>query len=238
MNIRTLIKKTNSYLRILRGLPWSIWFNFHYLPFNQAKHIPILLYKPRLLETKGEVIIDSSSKVRFGMVRLGFPTVSIYPNSGVMYENHGGSITFKGRCRMGNNTSISLGSKGVVEIGDNFLSTTSLKLVSYDRIHIGDRVRFGWDQLVMDTDFHKLTKVNGGYSRGHAPIWIGDNNWLGNGCKVMKRTRTPDYCIFSAGTILAGPVDVPPYSIVGTKNEVVVKASGLWRNVDDDVIEY
>lgn len=172
------------------------------------------------------------------MIRLGFYSVSIYPNSGIMYENHGGTITFHGRCSIGNNAFISIGSKAKVDIGDSVMNTSSLKFVSYDRVQIGNRVRFGWNCLLMDTDFHKLTKTKGGYSKGHAPIVIGSNNWFGNGCRIMKRTSTPDYCIVQGGTTLSGPVEAPPYSVVGTDAKLVVKATGLWRNVDDDVIEY
>lgn len=172
------------------------------------------------------------------MIRLGFNHVSIYPNSGVMWENHGGTVTFHGRCSIGNNSAISVGEKARLEIGDNVLNTSSLKLVAYDSVTIGERVRFGWDCLLMDTDFHKLTKVLGGYSKGHAPVVIGSNNWFGNGCRIMKRTSTPDYCVVQGGTTLSGPVDAPPYSVVGTDAKIVVKATGVWRNVDDDKIEY
>ncbi len=236
MSIKDLLHTAWAHRRDLRSLPYSIYFNLHYLPFRTAIRLPILLYKPRLLSLKGQVKIEG--RLKYGLVRLGFPTVSIYPNTGITFENHGGTVVFKGSCIIGNASALSVGQKGRVEIGDNFVSTTSLRLVAYDSITIGNRVRMGWDTLVMDTDFHKLTKLSGGYSRGHAPIKIGSNNWFGNGCRIMKRTQTPDYCITGAGTTLSGPVDVPPYSIVGFKQELVVKASGIWRNVDDDVIEY
>lgn len=172
------------------------------------------------------------------MIKLGFFNVSIYPNSGIMWENHGGEVTFHGRCTIGNNAAISIGAKAKVEIGNNVRNTSSLKIVSYDSVTIGERVRFGWDCLLMDTDFHKLTKVKGGYSKGHAPVVIGSNNWFGNGCRIMKRTTTPDYCVIQGGTTLSGPVDAPPYSVVGSDAKLVVKATGVWRNVDDDKIEY
>jgi len=111
-------------------------------------------------------------------------------------------------------------------------------LTSYDCITFGDKVRLGWDILVMDTDFHKLTKLIGGYNKGYAPIHIGSNNWFGNGCKIMKRTSTPDFCVVSAGTVLSGPLSIPSYSVIGNSNEIVVKTSGVWRNIDDDVIDY
>lgn len=90
----------------------------------------------------------------------------------------------------------------------------------------------------MDTDFHKLSKLSGGYSRGHAPIYIGANNWFGNGCRIMKLTKTPAFCIVSAGTTLSDPVNVPEYSVIGNNNGIQIKATGVWRNIDDDKIEY
>lgn len=181
---------------------------------------------------------SGGGKMKFGMIRLGFPTVSLYPNPGIVYENHGGTITFNGECSIGNNSAISIGAKANVEFGDRFTATTTLRLTSYYKITIANCVTFGWDTLIMDTDFHKLTKVSGGYSKGYASISIGSNNWFGNGCRIMKRTTTPDYCVISAGTILSGPVSVPSYSVVGNDSHIVVKATGVWRNVDDDVIEY
>ena len=223
--------------RDFRNIIQSIYFNFHYLPFKTAIRLPILLYKPKLLELQGNVKIGGG-KVKYGMIRLGFPTVSLYPNTGITIENHGGTITFNGKFSIGNNSYISIGSKGVVEFGSNFSATTTFRLTSYDRIVFGERISFGWDILIMDTDFHKLTKQAGGYSRGHAPVVIGSNNWFGNGCRIMKRTQTPDYCVFSAGTVLSDKVDVPEYSVIGNEQKVVVKATGVWRNIDDDTITY
>lgn len=132
--------------RDLRSLPYSIYFNFHYLPFRQAVKLPILLYKPKLLKLKGIVKIGGG-KISTGMIRLGFPTVSLFPNSGITFENQGGSILFHGKCSIGNNSAISIGRKGFVEFGNDFKSTTSLRLTSYDKITFGDRVRLGWIPL-------------------------------------------------------------------------------------------
>ena len=44
-------------LKIIRYLPWTIYFNFHYLPLKQARLLPILLYKPKLLSMRGKVKI-------------------------------------------------------------------------------------------------------------------------------------------------------------------------------------
>ena len=236
MKIRNVFIKAWAHRRDLRNLISSIYFNFHYLPFKDAVKLPILLYKPKLLSMKGKVKIEGS--VRYGMIRMGFPTVSLYPNSGITYENLGGTIVFKGMCLIGNNSAMSIGPKGNVCFGQDFVSTTTLRLTSYDSIKFGDRCLLGWDCILLDTDFHKLTKLSGGYSNGHFPISIGADNWFGNGCRIMKRTVTPNHCVISAGTTLAGIVDVPEYSVISGVQEIKAKAYGVWWNIQDDSIEY
>lgn len=236
MQVFKLFKRLYYSRAYLRSLPQTIYFNFHYLPLCQAVKLPILLYKPHLKKLKGTVKIFG--KAKFGVVRLGFPQVSLYQNSGITIENQGGTILFRGRCGIGNNSFLSIGPKGCVEFGDRFNASTTLRLVSYDKITFHERVRLGWDILIMDTDFHKLTKLDGGYSHGHAPIEIGADNWIGSGCRIMKRTKTPDHCVVAAGTFLSSPISVAEYSVVGNVNKPVVKATGMWRNIDDDRIEY
>lgn len=74
-------------LKIIVWLPWSICFNLRQLPLRQAIKLPVLLYKPELTSLDGEIEIQGP--VRTGMIRLGFPVVSIYPSGGFRYENRG-----------------------------------------------------------------------------------------------------------------------------------------------------
>ena len=231
-----LINKVWKNRRSFRYILHSIYFNFHYLPFRQARHLPILLYKPKLLSLKGSVKIEG--EVKFGMIRLGISYIPFFPDSGIMFQNLGGTIVFRGKCNIGSNSKISIGEKGVCEFGSRILASTSLKLVCNHSIKIGSYTRIGWDCIIMDTDFHKLTKLSGGYSKGFGSIDLGENNWFGTGCLIMKRAKTPNYCIVSARTILDKALDVPEYSIVGQTRDIEVKATGLWRNIDDDVISY
>ncbi len=222
---------------MLRSIFSTIWFNFHYLPFNQAVKLPILLYKPKLLSCKGEIAIEAD-QVKFGMIRLGEFVVSIYPNSGVVFENDGGRIIFKGKCDIGGGSAISIGECGEVIFGDKFSSLSTLKLVCYNSIYFSDRVRFGWDSIVMDTDFHKLTKLSGGYSKGYGRIHIGSDNWFGCKCSVFKNSETPNFCTISSGSIITKKLDFPEYSLIGAANSVELKAHGLFRNIDDSTIDY
>lgn len=226
-------------MRNLKLLPYIfhiIYFNFRYLPFVQAWKLPVFLYKPKLLRLKGKVVIDAP-KIKTGMIRLGEYRVSLYPNTGIMWENHGGTVVFKGRCRIGNDSKISIGKNGTLQFGVDFLSTAGLKLACYHLIEFSASVRVGWECTFMDTDFHKIKTLEGKESKGYASIRIGANNWFGNGCLVFKNTMTSDFTIVAARSILNKQYDYPAYSLIGG-NPVAMLKAGVYRDVLDDSIIY
>ena len=222
---------------VLRSIFKTIWFNFHYLPIKQAVKLPILLYKPFFLKLGGEMKIECDQGVKFGMIQLGRHGVSIYPNSGITFENRG-TIVFKGNCSIGGNSAISTGDKAIVTFGNRFGATSTFKLVSYHEIQFKDNVLFGWDCLVLDTDFHRLKNLDGGRSKGYGQIVIGSDNWFGCKCCIFKNTKTPNYCTISTGSILNKTYDFPEYSIIGTSNNIEVKVTGIYRDINDDTIIY
>lgn len=237
MNSNSILFKIRKNKWILRSIVQSIYFNFHYLPFKYAIKLPILLYKPKFITLKGKVII-STPIIKTGMIKLGKNVVSVYPNNGISIEiKDGGKLIFNGSCQIGNNSYISIGQKGKVEIGDKFSASTTLRIISYHHIKFGNKVRVGWECTFMDTDLHKMIKINGGYTKGYAPIKIGNNNWFASKCHILKRTETPDFCTVSTGTILNKKYDYPLYTVIGG-NPASDIAHGIYRDPDDDVIEY
>lgn len=59
------MSKVKGYLRILRYLHKSIYFNFKCLPIQQAIKLPILLYKPKFGKLDGRVTITPPHKNRY-----------------------------------------------------------------------------------------------------------------------------------------------------------------------------
>lgn len=230
-----VIKKIRNYSWCFRNLLSSIYFNFHYLPFSEALKLPILLYKPKLRTLKGSIEIVGG--VKFGMIKLGCNMVSIYPNSGIMLELRG-KITFKGRCSIGNNSYISTSEQSEIVFGDDFASSTTLRLVCYDRIEFGNRVLVGWDCMFTDTDFHKITREDGTESKGYGPITIGDDTWIANGCRFLKNTTLPNKIIVAACSVVSGNINAPEKSIIGSQSHVSVLAYGRWLDRKDDEITY
>lgn len=189
------------YLKYLPYLPKTIWFNFHYLPWRQAVKLPIFLYRAKILRAKGSITI--SGDISTGMIRLGEPTVSLYPNGGVIWENHGGRCSFAGKCVIGNASAISIGKQGSLIFGVGFTVSAALKLASYHCVEFGDNVRVGWDAIIMDTDFHRMkNRETGTFTKGYAPVLIGRNCWIGCRCTILKGTKLPAYCTLAAGTTI------------------------------------
>jgi len=234
--MKSLLSKIWHQRWVFRSLPFTIYFNFHYLPFQQAIRLPIWLYKPKFGKLGGHIEVKTP-RVKSGMIRMGFHNVGLYPNNGIFISNEG-NITFHGTAMIGNDCYIGIGKTGSIDFGDNFRATTTFRLTSFNKVFFGANVRFGWDCLVTDTDFHKLRKKDGSFTKGHAPISLGSNVWIANGCRLLKGTEIPNYCTLSAGTIVSGKVNCPEYSIIGQKKELSVLATGLWLDPTDEQIIY
>lgn len=229
-----------SKLKTILAVSWinTIYFNFKYLPLSQAILLPIFLYKVKLLKCKGTVIIDADY-IKPGMIKLGVYTVSLYPKGGNVWENHGGNVIFKGTCQIGNSSAISVGNKGNIVFGDNFKSTAALKLTSYCSVEFKENVRVAWDTIIMDTSFHKLKDINGNVKgTPYAPIAIGKSNWLPIRTLVLRGTKTPDYTIFGAGSVLHKDYSKNPTHTIMAGNPLEVKVQNVWRDVSDDSIDY
>lgn len=221
-----IVKKLYSHKWILRSFLKTIYFNLKCLPFKQALYLPILLYKPRLLNLSGKINIEAE-KIRFGMIQLGHNEVSFYPNSGITIENEG-SIIFKGVSKICSGGCLSVKKDAVLTIGDNFSATAELKLACYCSITIGKNVLVGWETKIFDTDFHQLTSCDTSYvNLAYAPIIIGDDTWIACNCLIMKGSKIPKQCVLAAGCITNKEYDVPPKSIIGG-NPVHLLKSGLW----------
>ncbi len=234
--MKNIIKKLWKHKSELRSFAFSIWFNFHYLPFRQAMRLPILLYKPHLKKCNGSVRI--LAPIRYGLIRLGFPTVSIYPNEGIMWENKGADVTFYGSCVIGNSSYLSFGNKAAIKFGDDFVSTAGCRMVSYRGISFGQSSRIGYGSLIMDTNFHPLyDMVNKKFKSASGPIEIGDYNWFGTECKIMHSVKTPERCIFGMGTVVTRSCVKKSYCVMGG-NPVRILTENVMRIIRQDTEEY
>ena len=188
-------------MQLLRALPGSIVFNFYYLPFTQAIKLPILCYKLHGQVLRGGVEIDSKT-ISFGMIRLGFKTTDLYPNTGIMWRNEG-KVIFHGECKIGNDSYLVCGKKGIISIGNNFFATGSFRIVSETGINIGDNVLVGWGSIFLDTNFHPLYSTDTkSFKTAYGKVNVGDGCWFAAQTLLLHSVEIPDHCVFGARSII------------------------------------
>lgn len=231
------MNKLRLFLQYLPYIFQSAWFNFHYLPFSQAIKLPILLYKPKLQKCRGWIKIESDN-VSTGMIQLGKPLVSIYPNNGVKIVM-GGGIIFKGKCAIGNNSVINISATGSVVFGQGFIATSSLKLVCYKKISFGEQVLIGWENLFCDTDFHAIKNIPSlEKQQAFTPINIGSHNWFAMKCNTLKGTKTPEHCIVGANSFLFKDyTSIGKFCLIAGQPAKLIKEN-VYRDANDDLINY
>ncbi len=221
---------------LFRALIPSIIFNFRNLPFSKAYKIPILLYKAKIMNTSGSIIINAP--IKFGMIRFGENKVSLFPNNGIIFENRG-EIVFNGKTFVGNNSAISLGKSGKLEFGNNFNATTGLKIACYNSIIFEDNVLIGWNTQIVDTDFHALKNIeNTNKTKGYGKVHIGHDVWIANGCRIYKNVVIPPLCVVGADTILHSSINCLPYSLITNEISIKIQTNGFYHDNFDDKINY
>lgn len=191
-------------LRILRFLPWSIYFNFHYLPFKQARKLPIIFYvRPTFVEMKGKVIIDAPD-VRYNMIQLGRCKAPIVPYKTFRWDNSG-TVVFNGKIDISHHTFISCGRDGVIKFGNANRINFGCRFIAGKEIVFGDKVRVSWDCTFIDTDFHPLIDtVRGKPLKIAQSIKIDYGCWIGHNSIVSKGVKLPKNTTVCAGAVVKG----------------------------------
>ena len=224
-----------KYLIYIHSLIPSLIFCLRILPFSQAIKIPILIHKIKIRSLKGKFRIETEN-ISIGMIKLGFNLVPLYRDTGIMIQNNG-VILFKGKCAIGSGSSISVGKKGTLSFGENFGASAEFRLSCVHRIKFQKNVLIGYECLIMDNDMHRLTSKSGNLIKGYAPIEIGDNNWIGARCTILKSTETPSFCTVAAGSTLSKSYNYfGEYKIIGGNSSIKILGDGLYRDFKNDLI--
>ena len=185
----TIIKNIFYYL-------YSLYFCLRYLPFSQAKKIPILIHPSVHVQKlhKGDIIIKG--KMWRGMIAIGFDgTIGRSNQKSLIYVAPGGHIIFHGYtcisrgCRMvvyqGN---LTFGAKITIN-GDCFFSC-------YDNITLGNDIICGWNVSFITTNGHSVF-INGEEKTKNAPIIIGNHVWIGSDSVINKGVSITNNCIIA-----------------------------------------
>lgn len=215
----------------------SIRFNFHYLPFKQAMHLPIYICKPQYENLLGSVVITAPN-LRRGMIQLGSSTTALYPDTGIRWNNKG-TIVFKGDVVIGSNSAIVVYPKAILELGDHFISTASLHVACTVGISVGHHAILGWETTIMDSDFHPLYDMeNHCFKKAYGKIHIGNFNWFAAQCMIRHSVKTPSHCTFAARSLVSRQDVFESYCVHGGSPLRILARNLILREGEEYITHY
>lgn len=202
-------------------------FQFPLPPIPTGHKTAGLAIKAKLKKCGGSIRINAD-RIRPGMIQLGANRVSIYPNNGISLEING-DIVFHGTCYIGNGSFIAVDG-GRIEFGDFFNATAACRIVCHKGITFGRDVLIGWENMICDSDFHKIQNTeNGLWSEPDASITIGNHVWIANSCSIMKGSVIPDDTIVAAHSLVNKKLDTEPFSLVAGCPASLKKKNVTWK---------
>lgn len=215
-----------------RTILYSIWFNLRYLPWTQAKHLPILIYDTRVYG-KPFISLDVNQVSR-GMIRIGRQGKNLW--NGTRYSTltfcGRAMIIFKGRAKLTQSVHIRILNGGVLTIGDNFYTSSNLNLHCSENVLIGNNVTLGWDVMLMDTDYHKYWLDIANRLASHIkPVFIGSNCWIGSKTIITKGTHIANHTIVGAGSVVSGIFDKENIIIKGNPANIVREGVSIKEDI-------
>lgn len=214
---------------LVLGTPKSLIFNLYYFGLKGLMFPVVLSYKTKLHKLRGKVVIKS--KLKPGMIKLGFTAPEMYDNSKLSFVwINDGLVEFKKNASMRNGTSIR--NYGHLIFGDNFHISAPSKIICYKHIRFGDDVLIGWDCEFTDGDAHKIYAVEDEtHSERLNPnkqIIIGDKVWFAAHTKILKGVTIGNNSVIAEGTVLTKPVSEDNV-IIGGNPPKVLKKDIVWK---------
>lgn len=188
---------------MLKNLPYTLRFNFHYFKPSIAFHLPIVFYSPvKLRSMKGKIILPEN--IRFSIISIGLPGNEMFAyNTPNIWNDQGGQIIFQGSFGTNPGASFVIRNNALLQIGDKSSFGQNLKILCSKDIKIGEELLASWDITIMDTDSHYFFNLKTDeLSEFSKPIEIGNHCFIGSSSCILKGSRLPHGAIVASHSII------------------------------------
>lgn len=130
----------------------------------------------------------------------------------------------KFQCYYGCDLLIKDGAKVILHDG---YANHNVEIRCENRIEIGKNVAIANNVKIMDSDFHQILNSEGICINPSAPIYIGNNVWIGVGATILKGVTIGDGAIIGSGAVVTK--NVPAHSVVAGNPAKIIKENIQWR---------
>ncbi len=192
-----------SKIRLYGSVNWikTLYFNFKKFPFPVARKLPVFFYGPvKFQDISGEVIIDAP--IERAMIGFGQQYEAGTIHKGTAELILGGTIVFKGPAQVGKDYLVKVYKESRLEFGYMSGLGSNSMLICKKKITFGRYARIAAEARVTDTDFHAMVDTQTGEKyETEREIIIGNFNYITSRVKIMKGTKTSDYCTVASNSM-------------------------------------
>lgn len=183
---------------------YTIYFNYKYLPFYQAKFLPIIFYRHAYasISNDGKIIltdemVKNKNKVHIGLSSMDFEyqceKTHINISSGTLNVN--GKLEFRRGCIVD--------IRGQMDCGNDVLFGPRCRIRVHNHVSLRNVIRIAHETQLFDSNFHFSERVDApGYYPISKPIIIGSNCWIGNRCTISPGVILPNYTIVTSNSLV------------------------------------
>lgn len=199
----------------------TVYYNYRFLPPNQAKFLPLIIGKRTLISGAGNLFIRDNniadSKIYIGCRALQWLDDNISTN--IICD---GVLELQGNIYIGSGSSIEIGKNATLSLANGFNITGKCTIICRKGIEFKGDNLISWDTLIMDTDAHTIINEDGKKNSDNKII-IGEHVWLSAQSKILAGTVLPNNSVVGCGAIVRGRFSDSNILIAGIPAKIVKK---------------
>lgn len=177
----------------------TVYFNFKFLPIREAIHLPVLVDRRTLINTKSTGRITIEDKRAYHKIYIGFPCLKdADPRNERSVISINGHLCFKGQAFVANGVKIQIEKSGTLILGDGFNSTGKAEIICAKKIEFKKDCTISWDVLLMDTDSHSIFDLCQLLKNPNEEILVGEGCWIGCRSTILKGVSIADHVVVAS----------------------------------------
>ncbi|HEM3718339.1 TPA: acyltransferase [Streptococcus suis] len=183
-----MVEKIGNKCFYILSIIRSIYFNFRYLPFEQAKALPILIDWRARTNIKGKILITDQDSSHFNIVIGREGSHHISSQETILVIDSGGTLTFGKNILLSSGFSLKIENGGTVFLDDGVSFNRNGSIHCQESITIGRDCLFGWGCSIRDTDGHRIF-INEEEQSITSPVILSDNVWVAAESSILKSVK-------------------------------------------------
>ena len=193
---------SNNIIRI--NILKTVFYNLKFFGFVRGWKFPIVIARhTKFRRSSGKIIINSDA-FSFGVVRIGFGRSGItdVKQKKTLIDLEG-EIIINGKVSIGVSSAISVGKKGKLFLGDNFVISSDSNIICHKKIYFENNILISWGVLIMDTDFHPIF-CNDQLINPDEEIYVHQNVWICCNVTILNNSIINPNIVIGANSLVKG----------------------------------